>query len=312
MRFLLPQGIGDSVWALLKIQDAAKKLGDGVVDVVLNTLNVDIRENRAVNFIKRFSFVNSVGQIQTPITKDVYPPLDMDGYYIYLDDGWNEKLGAYVFIPNRTLERGQRIETWHPEFSINWDIMKDFRFDENEKEFAKSLGQEYAVFYLGPKSGNTVDGHNRNGIWSPDDWAYVARFCNYELNLPVVIVGASYDRDYWTEFVRPKMLEQHYIDLVGKLPISATFAVTKRARFIVSFQSGIGIVSEYMGVPTAIFWRQKGDSISPHPGFYTSFEEGMNGAWSNPEHLAKGNHMALYYGRHDAVYVCNEIRKRGW
>lgn len=316
MRFLLPQGIGDSVWALLKIQDIAKKLGDGVVDVYLNTSNTDYRENRAVDFINRFSFVNKVGQLVTPITKDVYPPLDKDGYYVYLDDG-PPKNGLdvdYILIPNRILERGLRIENWMPDFDVNWDIMNDFRFTDSELRLAEDLRREfeYCVFYLGPETGNTVDGHNRNSLWRPEDWAELGKFVTEKLNLKVIVVGARYDFDYWMKYVRPLVKDQSWIDLIGATEIAATYAVCKKARFVISYQSGIGIVSEYMGVPAALWWRQKGDSISPYPNFYTSFEEAMNGAWSPPETLAAGKHMALYYGRHDAKFVCEEIVRRGW
>lgn len=317
MRFLLPQGIGDSVWALLKIQDIAKKLGDGVVDVYLNTSKTDYREDRAVNFINRFSFVNKVGQLVTPITKDVYPPLDKDGYYVYLDDGppTNGLDVDYILIPNRVLERGLRIENWMPDFDVNWSIMDDFRFTDREVRLASDLRKElseYCVFYLGPETGNTVDGHNRNSLWKPEDWAELGKFVTQRLNSRVVVVGARYDFDYWAKYVRPLVKDQKWIDLIGSTEISAAYAVTKQARFVISYQSGIGIVSEYMGVPSALFWRQKGDSISPYPNFYTSFEEAMNGAWSPPEMLVAGKHMALYYGRHDAKFVCEEIVRRGW
>jgi hypothetical protein len=316
MKFLLPQGIGDSVWALLKIQDIANKLGDGVIDIFLNTQNADYRENRAVGFISKFKFVNSVGQIVTPITKDVYPPLDKDGYYIYLDDGppTNGLAVDCILIPNRTLERGQRIETWMPNFKINWQIMYDFQFSDAEITFAMNLKREgeYCVFYLGPETGNTIDGHNRNALWSPDDWAKLGDFVTGYMGLRIVLVGAEYDLNYWVRHVQPLVAHQNWIDLLGQMEISRTFAVCRRANFVISYQSGIGIVSEYMGVPSALFWRQKGDSISPYPNFYTSFEEDMNGAWSPPEMLKRGRHMALFYGRHDWRYVCKELVRRKW
>jgi hypothetical protein len=86
--------------------------------------------------------------------------------------------------------------------------------------------------------------------------------------------------------------------------------VLKTARFVISFQSGIGIAAEYMGVPTGIFWRPKGDSISPQ--FYLSFDEEMNGAWSPPEMIRARKHLPLYYGRHNAEYVFEQISRRSW
>ena len=58
MRFIVPAGIGDSLWALMKAQDVSAKIGDGVVDVYVASRGSDKIENRALPFLRRFRFVN--------------------------------------------------------------------------------------------------------------------------------------------------------------------------------------------------------------------------------------------------------------
>lgn len=50
MKFLLPSGIGDSVWGLHKIQSVSKKIGDGRIDIYLSGGN-SVIESRALDFV---------------------------------------------------------------------------------------------------------------------------------------------------------------------------------------------------------------------------------------------------------------------
>src|SRR5258708_15469117 len=96
-------------------------------------------------------------------------PFTPGGYWDYLEDGMYEFDGERycVLIPNAPLEHGIRLENWLPQYAINWDIWRHFRFDITERVFAADLHErigDYAVFYPGPLHGNTVDGHNRGAI----------------------------------------------------------------------------------------------------------------------------------------------------
>jgi hypothetical protein len=118
---------------------------------------------------------------------------------------------------------------------------------------------------------------------------------------------------YYDYYVAPevkKFPQKHWINLIGKLGIGGTYAIIKRARFTISYQSGIGIFASYLGIPTGIFWRAKGDSLNPE--CYISFEEAMSSAWVNPKMLASGRHLPLIYGRHHVEYICKEITDRKW
>ncbi|MGH7175312.1 MAG: glycosyltransferase family 9 protein, partial [Minisyncoccia bacterium] len=170
------------------------------------------------------------------------------------------------------------------------------------------ITRPYAVFFCSSYGGNGQAGHNRGGIWRPQDWADLGKRVR-EMGLDIVVVGSEYDHTYYQQQVRP-LTGKPWHDFIGKWGIGQTFAVIKNAKFVVSYQSGIGIVASYLGVPTAIFWRAKGNSISPD--HYISFEEGMASAWTRPDMLAQGKHLPLIYGRHDVNYIVDNITQRGW
>jgi len=212
MRFLLPTGIGDSVWALHKIEavrDGLFKKQPEIgreIDVFLVGGNNQV-DTRALDFVRRFKFVNKVEMKSCSIHKAGYWIND-DGTYNYLDDGWYEFEGERycVLVPNMPLEHGIRLEDWLPHYPIRWDIWKDFRIDQEERDFADSIHAkigDYAVFYPGPLGGNTENGHNRGALWKPDDWRQLGSRIQSEHGLSIVVVGAPYDASYWQFLLGP-------------------------------------------------------------------------------------------------------------
>jgi len=293
MRFLVPQGIGDSLWAMTKMQAIAKDHGENCIDVYLACSNPNCPiESRALPFVRRFEFVRFAEMMPVPILL----PGDVaeDGYYRYHGDGWDKQQGLDVFwlVPNAPLERGQRLESWLPHHETRWDIAKDFMFKTSEIQEAsdqRSSGK-FACFYLGPLAGNTSWGHNRGPMWTPDDWRELARMCIRQGIQPVA-VGSDWDRPYFEQFAKGGL----FYDAVGKWGIGQTFAVCREAEFVIGYQSGIPIFSVYLGVPTATWWRPRGDTVSPH-GF-VSFDEGMASAWAEPGAVESGRYLPMIYGR---------------
>jgi hypothetical protein len=323
MRFLVPQGLGDSVWCLLKVKDLTRRMGGGPIDLRVACWRRNELEERALDFLRRFNFVNSVESYVTPRCGNHGPVLlpgpaaDSNGYYRYMADGPCPDMPGvdYALMPNAPLERGIRLEEWLPGVETDWEVMRHFLQTRGEllaaNDLRRTLG-EYVVFYTASLAGNTAAGHNRCGIWRPEDWAALGDWAHERYGVQVVLTGASYDRDYWERFLRPLVAGKGFWhDFIGSWPIAQTMAVLDQARFVVSYQSGIGITSHYLGRPVAIFWRKKGDSISPGSA-YVSFEEGMSSAWARPDAVSSGKLMPCIYGRHGVSDIATHAAKCGW
>jgi hypothetical protein len=126
------------------------------------------------------------------------------------------------------------------------------------------------------------------------------------MGLRIVVVGADYDRSYFDHYVAPADFGDRF-DAIGRWPIGDTLAVVQRARFVVAYQSGIGIVCPFFGVPAAMFWRPYGDSL--HPQFFISFREEMASAWVPPNSTA---YMPLIYGNCSPESIASFARDAGW
>lgn len=339
----VPPGIGDSLWSMVKIQSIMQIGGYDYCKVAIK----DTKLNRGKDFLLHFDFVDEVEYEVFPI----HPPsaefgaifstglsklfgesavidsgfkselnyVEETGEYIYIDSCQNF-LNRYdwLLIANGHLERGNRLETWLLQFKTNFDIGVDnFVFTENEIENAERIhkylldNKPFVVFYLGPKWGNTINGHNRGSLWTLKNWYETVMLMNeHNKDLRFVLIGASYDADYAGEFYTTYG-DKRFINLTGATEIGTTYALIKRSNFILSYQSGIGIFSVYLGVPTACFWRPYGNSL--HPDFFISVREEMANAWAPPWALGiDGTYLPQVYTKCSPQSIVEEVISRKW
>lgn len=305
MRVAVPAGIGDSVWALMKIPDMLNVYGAEKARVAL----CGGPPHRAKDFVERFDFIASVEHSQwLCVEQSCYTA---EGVYNWAPSGvgWHDEFD-WMLQANRHLENGRRLDTWLPEFATEWNIADRFQFTGREVRLARELEEQigpYCVFYLGPELGNTTAGHNRGPLWSPQDWGVLADHCR-DLGLSIVVVGAEYDRSYYENHVAEHI--GACFDAIGKWPICQTFAVLQRSRFVIAYQSGVGIFSVYMGIPAVVFWRPDGNSIDPSG--YVSFRESMASAWAPQEALDSGRYLPSIYTRCSPDSIIEHARKHNW
>ena len=305
LNIAVPPGIGDSVWGLMKVPALLKQTGAVCANVAI--CGDPARESKP--FIERFQFVNNV-------TYSSHRCLPEDRFTEEGVNNWTSSrrgwLGKFDWLlqANRWLESGRRLENWLAGLETEWRIADQFVFTGEEVRKARQLEEQlgpYCAFFLGPERGNTVAGHNRGPLWSPEDWYRLAELCR-SLGLAVVVVGANRDRSYFEKYFDSRLGESY--NAIGKWHIGQTFAVIQRSRFMISYQSGLGIFAVYMGVPTAISWRPHGDSLLPE-GFLT-FREEMASAWAPPESLASGRYLPLIYTRCSPESIIYHAKDHHW
>jgi ADP-heptose:LPS heptosyltransferase len=303
--FLMPNGIGDCMWALLKIRAIA---GQKPIDVALSGDPGKEIDERAVPFLRRFPFIRSVRVEDVPVLVDREHPNDDQGRYRYCPDG---QRGDWHFLaPNAPLEQGKRIETWLPDVPIDYNVIDAFSWSGTERGVreAEAMGP-FCAFYLGPEAGHTNEGHNWGWLWEPKHWVELGGAMKRR-GLKVCVVGAKYDRSFWERYVRDGVGEdnQSWEDRIGEFEIGETFAFLKRAKFLISYQCGLAIVLHYMGGRVAAWWRKDGDSMHPHRKL--CFADGMKDAWVRPDYAQ--NYIGMFYRRESVADLVAEIDRRGW
>lgn len=304
MKIATGQGIGDSLWTTLKAQGFADQFGDGIVELGTIVWDCNAAEGRATDFLQRIPQLNAHVH-QVPRMAHTHgpalragPPTDELGRYRYLEDGFDSLPDVFVALPNAHLEYGRRLEEWFPSVPTDWDLLKrDYQESPAETAFATTFAMShgpYVVVYMGSVRMNSGDGHNRNGLWSMQDWASLGKRLQHH-GVRLVMVGTLDDLEY-AEQVQALDLTVAWINRVATWPICTTFAVIRRAKLVVSYQSGMGIGAHYFGVPTAIFWRPEGDSISS--AYYLTFDERMAHAWARPDWQQTQSLLPCIYTKH--------------
>jgi hypothetical protein len=220
----------------------------------------------------------------------------------------------FVAIANRALEDGIRLEDWLPEYEINWNIFDDYKLLDQEimtaRYFRMAQGKRFVAFFMGSDESNSMakrknSGHNRNRLWTPQQWATLGDTLIEKYNVNIVCVGAAYDASFFTAVAPHIRLRESWKNRIGHWPINQTYAILKEASALVSFQCGVGIVAHYLKVPTAMWWRPEGDSISTD--FYLSVSEDMAHAWAYPTWREDGNYLPMVYTKHGIDDILNWI-----
>jgi ADP-heptose:LPS heptosyltransferase len=306
VKFVFLNGIGDTIWSLMKVKAVA---AGRPVEVILSGDPRSAIDQRCLPFLRRFDFVRSAEVMDVPTLHDRHhQPTDVRGRYRYLSDGPHG--GYHYLIPNAALEAGRRLEEWLPEYPVDWGVMEHFSWADTERgaQLGEALG-DFAAFYLGPERGHSDEGHNLGWLWEPKHWVELGRGLKMA-GLNLCVVGADYDRSFWEKFVREGVAQEGMVwhDLIGQLEIGETFALLRKARVVVSYQCGLGIVSHYLGVPVVMWWRPDGNSC--HKERLVCFDERMKDGWTNPD--LKDRYMGLVYGRETPGDILAEMGRRGW
>jgi hypothetical protein len=329
MNILVPQGVGDSVWCLVKAQGLVKKHGDNRIDLKVGVWNANNIESRAIEFLRKFKFVNSVEPYVMPHVNRHGPVLlegplaTEDGLYRYIPDGKNPSLKNidFVMMPNAPLERGINLSDWLPDVESNFEIFNEFNWLDAEKEYTnkfKDTMGEYVIFFIAGEGGNcSHSGHNRGLIFTAQEWVDLGDRLHEAYGVKIIVVGADWDLEYYNNNIRPKTkMKLWWKNFISQWPIEHTLAVIKNARFMISYQSGLGVCANYMGTKTAMWWRQKrtpknhDDSISYE--HYIAFHEDMAFAWTKPGSVTGKTYFPCYYGRHGVNEILNFIKDNGW
>lgn len=363
----VPPGIGDSLWAMVKVQDIMRQ--DEATDLIV--CMQETQPARGKEFIDRLGFVSECSYKSFSIHQQ-------GEFYILPNGHWNYSGGPggamrnymgmdWLLMPNTPLERGEPLDTWLPEYAANWNVMKDhFQFLPTDDLVADRVssqlkGRGWVTFFLGGRGANgmldengryhTVSGKNRarrytkrdwekfhysealwrqdidvRPVWLLEYWIELARKIVEDEGLGIVLVGANWpeDREYAQLFVEfwaksggdPAAV----VNVVGGTHVAEAFRVTMGGKSLFSFQSGIGVGSEYLGVKTAIWWRADGDSEECPPDGdeskigrqFVSLSEKMRDAWSPPWAIESGSHLGLVYGRETPRQIYDEAKRRGW
>ncbi len=246
---MVPPGIGDAFWSLIKIKSFCEKNNLGIPDVFISSNG---RRDRSYEFVKMFPFVNSAGYSQQshkdPIFKEAYT---QDGRTIFDDV---KELGVDYFIAYNGITRyGRSIDEVDTEFTTDWfpDMFESLEQRAYGINFHQRHGN-YIVAYF-------VD-HGMYKHWLKEfdifKIAEVLWHIYKETGCKIVLLGAGWDKGGINDALTSEdFTSDHIVDLTGKTTLEEAFAVLKLSDGCIGYPSGLTIMSTVFRKPTYLLWN---------------------------------------------------------
>ena len=177
---------------------------------------------------------------------------------------------------NHHLEEGKRIEDFLPDLKTNYSV----QFDTKPfKRIVDASMKKKKVNYIGIYASCYSVLRHWN-FWQQQEWVELCELI-YANNQNVVfcVIGADFDIDLGTNIMlRLKEKKLPYLDCFGN-HIGITIEIIKRLQYMVSFPSGIGIISTNYKIPTLFFYP-------PHL-------KKMQYAWASQEMIEDKSYMPV-------------------
>jgi ADP-heptose:LPS heptosyltransferase/SAM-dependent methyltransferase len=245
-------GIGDIYWCLLKLEDYKKKNNiDKLILYIYDSTTLPERNfNRAgrildlVNFVDEYHYVNFSTELQS--LAKLAASKGGSVLDTYIDSEGNNVKFLFLY-PNPYVDKGNRIETWLPEYDINFDMQIDTQnADVPELKLTKQSPLILICSLDEVTCNKWLNGFGKN------EWANLVETIAKKYKTKPIIIGAEWDKKYtdsWLSIVKDK---KSYIDLVGKIDFKQTCGLFKRANLLISTISGASIVANHFKTPTIV------------------------------------------------------------
>jgi hypothetical protein len=228
----VPQGLGDIFWIYQKFSLHFDKINFTILATSEGKVS-----SRAIDWIKLFP---KCGEIKMKKVSQATYNSNINGLHKMqsIISVYQMGQGQYFhYSCNKHLEDGKRIETIDPEYSYEETVA--IETSKVELPFDK-----YLVIYV---SGNAMK--EDNNWWNISKWEQFFVKLNKEVtNLPVVIIGASYDQS--SVHSLEKVFKENkvpYCSLVDKMPSQVCY-VLKNSQGFIGYQSGLNIMADNFDV----------------------------------------------------------------
>lgn len=250
---LLPPGIGDSYWSLIKLPALIKREKIGIPDIFV-ACNKEKKYNghkRAFPFIEMFPYVHSTGislsteeKTDKKIWKEAYGE---EGRTIF-----RNVLNCDYFVSyNGHLRIGKSMKEIDPDLDCSWNPKMFVSLEQiSFQKMCQDQFGKYIVFYFifgGTYCYWTQEFPIKNIV------GFVKKVINQTGCTPV-FAGAVWDGED-NPLNEIKRNFPNAIDMVGKTSVQQLFGLLKGSEMVVGYPSGLTILSASMGVKTLTIWN---------------------------------------------------------
>lgn len=261
---LLPPGIGDIYWPLVKAEAFFKREGIATpVDAYVAAPRAKKYDShaRGFPFIEMFPFLNSTGEVRfnrrDPVWREAYL---RQGRSIFE----NVQGCDYFLTWNGYLRAGKSLEEVDPDLECNWFLPRFVSLEEeNYRKDCVARYGEYLVLYWAFRGTNRLIFKH----FSLNQIAGAIGAIVKATGLTPILVGAIWDMDDLELEKLRLLLPKNTIDLRGKTNTAEIFGLMRGAKAVVGMNSGISIMAGVFGVKTILLYHEYLFSNGVHRDF---------------------------------------------
>lgn len=249
---LVPPGIGDSYWSLVKIQSFCEVNDLGIPDV--RATSMDRSKDRCADFVSRAPFVHFKGYANFIKRDRTWKPLWREAYFDVGRTIFEDVAGHDYFISYNGITRhGHAIDDWDTEYATDWHYPMFQPLAE--QQFADNIKAEYGDYIVA----YFIDhGMYRNWLkeFTVDDIKDTMERLHAATGKRIAITGSSWDDNPFSQAMSEMVPDDVMINLIGKTNIDELFGLLRNASGVVGFPSGTTIISAAFGTPTVMIWNK--------------------------------------------------------
>lgn len=242
VKILVPPGIGDSYWSLVKLPGFLRDRGIEQPDVLIQ--DGDGR-NRSRGFVERHPYLRCLGYVSLNFRHPAFQEAYMrDARNVFQDVGGCDWFVAF----NGSLRWGRTLEECHPEYGCDWrpELFQSLEEWSYRLRCFVEHGP-YVVAYFAD------GGMYREWLQKLPEDAIVRLLQEVERNLGVrvLMMGAAWDvRGAMERICRVG----GFVNLLGKTSLDQLLGMLRGAEGVIGFPAGNTIVPTCWKIPTLLIW----------------------------------------------------------
>lgn len=234
LNIVVPQGLGDIFWVYQKFSPHVNDIHFKIATISDNKI-----QKRSEGWVELFPKVKSV--TCEKVSPYSYKQI-ATGHY-YMEEVLHKNSKDVTYGCNRWLEEGVRLENVD-DYKVEWDIPLP-------STKVPIPYDQYITLYV---SGSTkhID-PKKNNAWGVDDWLEMVDlfYDKYSLDLPVVIIGAKFDKEVIEEL--SERLNVENTSFVQAEPAQVIY-ILQQSEFFLGYQSGLGIIADNLDTPQLMMY----------------------------------------------------------
>jgi hypothetical protein len=249
VRILVPPGIGDIYWVLVKLRAFLKREGITARPEItaVSYESPDGVHLRGIQYLKLFDWLDVADPPTIPNDPELQPIWDE----AYLGPGRSIFPGVmgydYFIAYNGRINSGGWLEG--DDLDCEWDVLK-LDFEARAAQWKEAIGEKYCVHFW-PFYGSYTSHLEQFGL---DD---IVPSLYLMPKMKHVFIGAAWERE-----LNPRVFEMmervsNSVDLIGQTELMDTIQLMAGAEMIVGYHAGMTNLAAAFGMKTVLLWDDR-------------------------------------------------------